>query len=290
MSAGPTFDLQSHSRHSDGELAAGEVVAAAATAGVELLALTDHDTVDGVREAADAADRLGIRLVPAVEISAVDRSAPDLHILGYLIDDLDPRLRERLALYRADRTRRTAATVTALTELGFAVDVETLSRRAQAGKPIGRPHIAQAVVTLPANADRLAAEGLADRSAFLGAYLTMGSPAFRPRELPSVPAAIEAIHGAGGVAIWAHPFWDISAPDEVLDALERFRAHGLDGVECFYLTHSAEQATLLAHRCAELGLLSTGSSDFHGPRHPLMSAFRTFETYGLRPELGPIAG
>src|SRR5205807_1644733 len=118
----PTFDLQSHSRHSDGELVPAEVVSAAASAGVELLALSDHDTVAGVEEATVAAGRIGIRLVPAVEISAVDPVGADLHILGYLIDTNDPRLIERLAYYRADRERRTETMARTLRELGFELD------------------------------------------------------------------------------------------------------------------------------------------------------------------------
>lgn len=286
----PSFDLQSHSRHSDGTLSPSEVVAAAAAAGVTLLSLTDHDTVDGVREAAGAADGAGLRLVTGVEISALDQAGADLHILGYLVEDRDPLLLERLARYRADRERRTEAMVTALRELGFELDEDVLRRRVAAGKPIGRPHVALAVTSHPANATRLAAEGLAEPSPFLGAYLVEGRPAFRQRELPSVPEAITAIHEAGGVAVWAHPFWDVSAAAEVLATIDRFRAHGLDGVECFYLTHTADQSTLLARRCEELGLLSTGSSDFHGPEHALMSRFRAFSTYGLEPRLGPIAG
>lgn len=285
----PTFDLQSHSRHSDGELVPAEVVRAAASSGVELLALTDHDTVDGVAEAASAAQRAGIGLVPAVEISAVDEAGPDLHVLGYLIDDRDPTLRERLGRYREDRERRTQAMVAALRELGFELDEEPLERRVRAGKPIGRPHIAKAVVAHPANAARLDEEGLTEPEAFLGAYLVRGRPGFTARRLPTVAQAIEAIHDAGGVAVWAHPFWDISEPAEVLAAIERFQAEGLDGVECFYLTHTREQTRLLAQRCAEAGLLSTGSSDFHGLAHPLMAAFRAFSTYGLSPQLGPIA-
>jgi predicted metal-dependent phosphoesterase TrpH len=284
----PTFDLQSHSRHSDGALAAGEVVAAAAEAGVELLALTDHDTVDGVREAAGAAAQVGIRLVTGVEISALDETGLDLHILGYLIDDRDPELLGRLELYRADRERRNQAMIAALRELGFELDEAPLERRLANGKPIGRPHIAAAVTEHPANAERLLSEGLAEPSAFLGAYLADDGPALRPRQLPSVREAIDAIHDAGGVAVWAHPFWDVSAPAEVLAAIDRFRADGIDGVECFYLTHTAEQTTLAAERCAELGLLSTGSSDFHGPQHRMMSRFRAFSTYGLTPQLGPI--
>jgi 3',5'-nucleoside bisphosphate phosphatase len=284
----PSFDLQSHSRYSDGALTPAEVVATAATAGVELLALTDHDTVAGVREAADEAGALGIRLATGVEISALDRTSADLHILGYLIDDRDPMLLERLAAYRADRERRTERMAAALRGLGFELDEQALERRAAAGMPIGRPHIAQAVASHPANAGRLASEGLTDASAFLGAYLTEGRPGFRQRETPTVPEAIEAIHEAGGIAVWAHPFWDIPEPDAVLETVDRFRGEGIDGVECFYISHTAEQTALLANRCAELGLLSTGSSDFHGPDHPLMSRFRAFSTYGLEPRLGPI--
>jgi predicted metal-dependent phosphoesterase TrpH len=284
----PAFDLQSHSRYSDGELAPSEVVAAAAAAGVELLALSDHDTVAGVAEAAVTAEQLGVRLVPAVEISAVDRAAPDLHVLGYLIDERDPRLLERLESYRADRERRTEAMLRALGELGFALDDRPLARRVRAGKPIGRPHVAQAVVAHPANARRLAAEGIADFESFLKAYLVEGRPAFCPRALPTVAEAITAIHDAGGLAVWAHPFWDIAQAEEILATIARFQTLGLDGVECFYLTHTVEQAALLVERCAEAGLLSTGSSDFHGPNHRLMSAFRAFRTYGLKPNLGAI--
>ena len=286
----PTFDLQSHSRYSDGALSPAEVVDAAAVAGVELLSLTDHDTVDGVREAAAAAGQAGIRLATGVEISALDRTSADLHILGYLIDDRDPELLERLEGFRADRERRTEAMVTALREAGFEIDLQPLERRVAEGKPIGRPHIAQAVTSHPANAARLAAEGLSEPSPFLGTYLVEGGAAFRQRETPTVPEAIAAIHEAGGVAVWAHPFWDIPSPEEVLATIDRFRTEGIDGVECFYLTHDQRQTTLLVTRCEELGLLSTGSSDFHGPAHALMSGFRAFSTYGLEPRLGPIAG
>lgn len=284
----PTFDLQSHSHHSDGSLAPSEVVFAAVAAGVELLALTDHDTVGGVREAAEAAGKLGVRLATGVEISALAATGLDLHILGYLIDDREPVLLERLERYRADRERRTQAMVAALGELGFEIDERALEQRAAAGQPIGRPHIARAVTEHPANAERLLAEGLSEPSAFLEAYLIEGRPGFRPRRLPSVPEAIAAIHDAGGLAVWAHPFWDIRSSSEVLATIDRFRTDGIDGVECFYATHSGEQTALLAERCAELGLLSTGSSDFHGPEHPLMSRFRAFKTYGLEPRLGPI--
>jgi predicted metal-dependent phosphoesterase TrpH len=285
----PTFDLQSHSRHSDGTLSPREVVRAAAAVGVELLALSDHDTVGGVIEAARAAQHEGIGLVSAVEISAIDPLGQDLHILGYLIDPQNGELLERLESWRADRLRRGEAMVAALRELGFQLDEQRLLRRSRAGKPIGRPHVARAVVEHPANAGRLARERLEDPAAFLEAYLVEGRPAFRPRRRPTVAEAIDTIHRAGGVAVWAHPFWELTDADAVTAAIARFQRAGLDGVECFYPTHSRAQTTRLYTTCSELGLLATGSSDFHGPDHHLFCAFRSFSTYGLEARLGPIA-
>lgn len=285
----PSFDLQSHSIQSDGELAPADVVASATAAGVELLALTDHDSVDGVPEAAAAAARDGIRLVAATEISAVDDAAPDLHVLGYLIDPTDSPLREQLSRSRGEREGRAGRMVDALRNLGYAIDESVLRARSEQGKAIGRPHLAQAVVGHPDNAERLEREGLTDPSAFLVAYLIEGRPAFQPRLGPSVATAIELIHNAGGVAVWAHPFWDVASPAEVRLTLDRFVGLGLDGVEAFYMTHTRAQTEMLVDRCAELGLLTTGSSDFHGPHHREFKHFRAFETYGLTANLGPIS-
>ena len=286
------FDLQSHSTHSDGELAAEEVVRRAAEAGVELLALSDHDTVSGVSEALAAGEQAGMRVIPAVEISSVDDGAAELrelHILGYGIDHEGEQLTRTLVEFLADREQRTLRMAAALTELGFELDEAEISARRAAGKPIGRPHVAAAVLAAPANASRLAQEQIDDVGSLIRAYLIEGRPAFRLRETPTVGQAIEAIHEAGGVAVWAHPFWDVSDADEVLDSIDRFRALGADGVEAFYITHTREQTELLAQRCAALGLLSTGSADFHGPGNRLFSRFLAFETYGLEPELGPLA-
>jgi adenylyl-sulfate kinase len=104
-----------------------------------------------------------------------------------------------------------------------------------------------------------------------------------------VEEAIGWIHDAAGVAVWAHPFWDVKDSGEVCAAIERYRAAGLDGVEAFYTAHTQEQTLLLAQRCEELGLLATGSSDYHGPGHRLFSRFRAFDLHGCEPNLGPIA-
>ncbi|HWX74441.1 MAG TPA: PHP domain-containing protein [Solirubrobacteraceae bacterium] len=288
----PHFDLQSHSTHSDGELAPGEVVRAAAAAGVELLALSDHDTVSGVSEALAAGEESGLRVVAAVEISAIDHapaSDRELHILGYGIDHSGPALGARLAEFLADREQRTLRMAASLRELGFELDDGELSTRRAAGQPIGRPHVAAAVLSAEANAARLKEEEIADIGDVIRAYLIEGRPAYRLRETPTVEQAVAAIHEAGGVAIWAHPFWDIAEPEEVLDTVDRFVALGIDGVEAFYITHDEAQTRLLAQRCEALGLLSTGSADFHGPGNAQFNRFLAFDTYGLEPNLGPIA-
>ena len=286
------FDLQSHSTHSDGVLEPAEVVRRAASAGVELLALSDHDTVSGVSEAQAAGRRHGVRVVSAVEISSVDEGAPsarELHILGYAIDHTGAQLSERLSHFLGDRERRTLRMAAALREQGLELDEAQLDARVAAGQPIGRPHLAEAALASPANASRLAQENIDEVGSFIRGYLIEGRPAFRLRETPTIAEAVQAIHDAGGVAVWAHPFWDLSEPPEVLASIERFRALGIDGVEAFYVTHTREQTELLAERCAQLGLLTTGSADFHGPENRLFSRFLAFDTYGLEPNLGPIA-
>jgi predicted metal-dependent phosphoesterase TrpH len=286
MATPPRFDLQSHSVHSDGALTPDGVVAAAAAAGVQLLALSDHDTVDGVAEAAKAAGEHGIGLVPAVELSAVDPLGEDLHVLGYGIDHADPAFAQRLEAYRADRRGRVGRMAGALQELGWELD-RTLF--ADLESP-GRPHLAAAAFHHPANAARVREEGLEDSSALLVAYLIPGRPGYRARTIPTVTDAIAAIHDAGGVAVWAHPFWDVDAEAEVEAAVRRFAAAGMDGVEAFYIEHGERQTTLLCDLAEELDLLTTGSADFHGPKHPHFSRFRAFELYGREPRLGPIAG
>jgi hypothetical protein len=282
----PTFDLQSHSIHSDGALPASEVVALAARAGIQLLALSDHDTIDGVPEAERAARERGIALTPAAELSAVHGGYEDLHILGYEIDHTDAGLQAALHDFRGDRARRIEQMADRLRELGFELDDAPLRTRREAGKPIGRPHLADAVLAHPANRQRLADEGIHGRSDLFPPYLVPGAAAYVARSRPTVPQAIEVIHASGGVAVWAHPFWDVDNEPEALATLHAFVEAGLDGVECFYATHTQEQTEAL-YRAAD-GLLTTGSADFHGPEHERFNTFGAFELYGLEPNLGPI--
>jgi predicted metal-dependent phosphoesterase TrpH len=286
-----SFDLQSHSTFSDGELEPAEVVAEAAKAGVGLMALTDHDTIEGVSEALARGAQDGVRVVPAAEISSVDDGGErtcELHILGYLIDHTSASFQETLADFVADRRRRTLRMAEALREVGFKLDEESINRRVEEGRSIGRLHLAEAALARPENSARLQAENIDEIGAFIRAYLVEGTPAFRLRETPTVAEAVEVIHDAGGVAIWAHPFWDLTDPNHVLSTIDRFRALGIDGVEAFYITHTREQTEVIVEHCRPLQMLMTGSADFHGPDNSLFSHFLNFDTFGYEPNLGRI--
>lgn len=264
------IDLQSHSVVSDGELAPAEVAAAAEAAGVTAMALTDHDAVDGVREAAEAAERAGVTLVPAVELSAAHPVAEELHVLGYWIDldTIAP------ACERAQRERvvRAGEIVERLRECGFDLTLEDAIAEAGDAASVGRPHIARAA-------------GATDMKPFFERYLVPGAEAYVPRRWPTAADAVRLIHDAGGVAVLAHPFWDLDEPDDV-GAL--VRALEWDGVECFYPSHSREQSAFLVDLCRERGLFVTASSDYHGPSHKMFSRFGAYDTFGLgQPELPP---
>jgi 3',5'-nucleoside bisphosphate phosphatase len=264
------MDLQSHSTVSDGELPPGEVVEAAVKAGVTTLALTDHDAIDGVAEAAMAARIAGIVLVPATEISCVHGSIDDMHMLGYWVDPdaIAP------ACERAQRERVTRAEeiVARLNEGGVPVRFEDAIAEAGDASSVGRPHIAKAAGVGP--------EGM---SAFFEEWLVPGGKAFVSRRWPHAAEAIELIHAARGAAVLAHPFWDMDDPNEVAALVDDL---DLDGIECFYPAHDRAQTKFLLEHCGDRGLAATASSDFHGPSHKMFNSFCAYPTYDLgEPEL-----
>lgn len=290
MDGKPTFDLQSHSVHSDGALPPSEVVARAAAAGVEVLALSDHDGVGGVIEAIEAGPEHGVHIVPAVEITAVDEQHDDIHLLGYLINHTDPVLIERLEAAKEERRLRGRLMASKLEAAGWQIDHSVLDRVEAAGSTVGRPHVAEALLVDPENAERLKELGLVTTGNVIHELLQRGKEAFVPRDHPTVEEAIGWVHDAGGVAVYAHPLFPAGKYGNaaVEDAVRRYAAMGLDGVECFYITHTEEETRFLHSLAMELGLLTTGSADFHGPEHGDFNVFREFEIYGLEVNLGPI--
>jgi len=258
------IELQSHSTVSDGQLEPAGVVEEAAKVGVTTLALSDHDAIAGVEEAAEAAERLGIELVPATEMSCVHPYAEDLHVCGYWIDL--GKIAAACERAQHERVTRAGEIVEKLREHGFELHLEDAVREAGDALSIGRPHIARA------------AGASGDLGPFFEEYLVPGAKAFVPRRWPTAAQAIDLIHEAGGVAVVAHPYWDIDARHEVDDLI---RSLDVDGVETFYPTHSKEQTEHLLELCDELDLVPTASSDYHGPTHKTFAKFGDYDTYDL---------
>src|SRR6188508_102328 len=223
----PMIDLQSHSTVSDGQLEPGDVVRAAAEAGITVMALTDHDGVAGVAEANRVAAELGLENVPAVEMSCVHRYSEDLHICGYWVDlaKIQPAC-DRAQQERVDRAKQI---ITKLNEHGVDVTFEDAVAKAGAADAIGRPHIAKAAGAGP------------DLGPFFEEYLVPGAKAFVSRRWPRAEEAVELIHAAGGAAVVAHPYWDVSEPPQVRDLVASLRDEvGLEGIETFYPSHTKQ--------------------------------------------------
>ena len=259
------IELQAHSTVSDGQLEPAGVVEAAAEAGVTTLALTDHDAVAGVAAAAAAAEPAGIELVPAVEMSCVHEYADDLHVCGYWV--ATGALAPACERAQAERVTRAEEIVENLRREGFELSIEDAIAEAGDALSVGRPHIARAAGTAEE-----------DMGSFFEEYLVPGAKAFVPRRWPTADEAVALIHEAGGAAVVAHPYWDISDPGEVEELI---RALDVDGIETFYPSHTREQTAHLLRLGEELGLAATGSSDYHGPTHKTFSRFGAYQTYGL---------
>jgi predicted metal-dependent phosphoesterase TrpH len=262
------IDLQAHSTVSDGQLEPGDVATAAADAGVSVMSLTDHDAVAGVSDAIAAALQAGIECVPAVEMSCVHTYSDDLHVLGYWVDV--EAIAPACSRAQQERVSRAREIIERLNGYGVEVTFEAAVAEAGAADSIGRPHIARAAGAGP------------DLGPFFEEYLVPGAKAFVPRRWPSAEEAVELIHAAGGVAVVAHPYWDVREPSQVRDLVESLKRDvGLDGIETFYPPHTKAQTAHCLELCRELDLVPTGSSDFHGPTHKTFARFGAYDTYGL---------
>lgn len=242
-----TVDLHAHSTASDGAVAPAAVVEAAHAAGVAALALTDHDTLAGVPEAIAAGNALGMRIVAGAELSATDGER-EWHVLALHVSDVQM-LDDRLAVYREARLTRSRQIVEQLIALGVPVSHEEVLEAA-AGGAVGRPHIARVLVKNGHARDH--------REAF-DRWLGAGRPAFVDKLLVGVGDACRFIHESGGLAVLAHP-----GPAGRREALVPLVAAGLDGLEVRHPGHSAEDERRLTNLAAEMGLVRSGGSDWHG--------------------------
>jgi 3',5'-nucleoside bisphosphate phosphatase len=245
--AGAFVDLHAHSTASDGSRSPADVVREAKRIGLAAIALTDHDTVAGIAEATAAAEELGLRVVPGVELSAVEGDV-ETHILGLHLSDTRE-LEAQLVALRDMRRTRAERMVARLNELGVRIDFASVLEQA-AGGAIGRPHVARAMI----------AEGWAVdfRDAF-ERYLGNGRPAYVTKERLAVSEATALIHRAGGLAILAHP-----SHSGTRERIAAFVEQGMDGVEVRHPSHSAEDTARLAALVEHFSLVPSGGSDWHG--------------------------
>lgn len=245
---GRRFELHAHTHYSDGQLSPAALVARAIEVDVETLAITDHDTVDGIAEALDAAPE-GFTIVPGIELSST-MDGLDVHILGYHLRHEDAGLRARLEGFREERRERARAIIGRLAELGAPVDAAEVLASAGPGV-VGRPHVAQAL---------LRAGHVRGMDEAFQRYLGLHASAYVPRPAFGSEEAVRLIRAAGGCAVLAHP-----SQQTTVAMLERLAAAGLAGVEVWHPVHGSAVQRRWHAEAERLGLLACGGSDFHGP-------------------------
>ncbi|CCK27627.1 phosphoesterase PHP, N [Streptomyces davaonensis JCM 4913] len=249
------IDLHTHSTASDGTDTPAELVRNAAGAGLDVVALTDHDTTRGYAEAIAALPE-GLTLVTGAELSCrID--GVSMHMLAYLFDPEEPALLAERELVRDDRVPRAKGMIAKLNELGVPVTWEQVSRIAGDGS-VGRPHVASALVELgvvPTVGDAFTQDWLAD-----------GGRAFVEKHETDPFEAIRLVKGAGGVAVFAHPAAAKRGRTVPESAIAELAAAGLDGIEVDHMDHDPDTRARLRGLGKDLGLLMTGSSDYHGSR------------------------
>ncbi|KAD4060455.1 PHP domain-containing protein [Arthrobacter yangruifuii] len=252
------IDLHTHSCVSDGTEQPADVIAVAAAAGLDAVALTDHDTTAGWDDAAAAAEALGITFVPGMEVSCRSREGISVHVLSYLHDPAHPGLLEEIARSRAARVSRAELMVQRLAE-DFPIDWESVQEQVAPGATIGRPHIADALV---------AAGVVPNRSAAFSGILTARSPYFVAHYAPDPVRAVELIRQAGGIPVFAHPVASSRGRVVGEDTFSEMIDAGLLGVEVDHRDNPEQGRAWLRRLAKDNDLLVTGSSDYHGTGKP----------------------
>jgi predicted metal-dependent phosphoesterase TrpH len=249
------IDLHTHSDRSDGTESPAELVRRAHEVGLDVLGLTDHDTTEGWAEAADAAEHTGLTLVRGIEISCT-YAGSGVHLLGYLPDPTYPPLADELDRVLAGRNSRLPATLERLRDLGIDIDVHHVRAVAGETAAMGRPHVADALVSLGV---------VKDRNEAFDRFLGPQGPAYVHRYAADLETMIGTVADAGGVTVLAHP-WASRHDHRALDVagLRHLQQAGLSGIEVDHEDHAPAVRQELRTVAADLDLVATGSSDYHG--------------------------
>lgn len=261
------IDLHIHTTASDGVLIPAEVVKKAKKAGLAAIGITDHDCLAGLPEAFAAGRKFGLEIVPGAEISTYwsKQGRREFHVLGYYMDLKNQKIRSTLEFYQKVRQKRAEEIVKKLQEEGWRVSYEKVKELAAGA--IGRPHLAQAVIANRENAKKLRGTfgGLPDTGEFIVAYLVKGKPAYVEKAGMEPEETIKLIHQAKGVAVLAHPGWDLKIGEE--DVIKQFARWKVDGLEAIHGKETKEDCLkcidYFSGLARKYGLLITGGSDFH---------------------------
>lgn len=277
-------DPHTHSSVSDGTDTPAALMAAAAAAGLDVVGLTDHDTVAGWAQAADAVARTGVALLRGAELSCQARGVT-VHLLSYLHDPQEPVLAAEMARSRTSRLDRARVMVDRIAQ-DFPITWDLVLAQASDGATIGRPHIADALV---------AAGVMPDRSTCFDTVLSVRGPYYVPYHAPDAVHAVEMVRAAGGVPVMAHP--RAAARGRVVgdDVVARMADAGLAALEIDHRDHTAGAVAELEALAARLGLARTGASDYHGSGKPNVlgengtapAVLETFESEGFLPVVRP---
>lgn len=254
-------DLHLHSNYSDGSFSPTEVMQKCKDCGVEVVSLTDHENVGGITEAEEARDKLGIRVIPGIELSS-DFQGGEHHILGYFIDPNDQKLKEFLETLKASKIAQIKEIIGNLQKFGFEVSSEKVINSAKGS--LDRYHIVKAI--FPDH--EKSTEAKEEQSRFFRKFLMEKfhggeGLAFVEREKPDIQSVINVIHDVGGMAFWAHPFWKIRDESVIRGLAKIFDKVGIDGIEVLYPYHNKEQADLLHKIARDFSLYESAGSDFH---------------------------
>jgi hypothetical protein len=247
-------DLHLHTTASDGVMSPSEIVRYAKAKGLQAIAITDHDTIEGLEEGLSEGEKIGFEVIPGVEISA-EHSPGSMHLLGFFIDNHHPFLNERLEYLQKARTERNPKIVEKLNRLGIEITYEEVLK-ASGGGQVGRPHFAQVLL------EKKYVKNFQDA---FDRFLKKGAPAYVDKFRFTAKEALHFINGAKGVAVLAHPnTLNMDGYSELEDLVLQLTEEGLKGIEVYYPEHSALKVAQYKTLAQRYGLLMTGGTDYHG--------------------------
>lgn len=251
------IDLHTHTNASDGSLSPSALVNHARASDIEAIAITDHDTIDGLPEAIATGEKIGIEVITGLEISA-EFNPGSMHILGLLFDHNDPGLNDTLKDLQRSRAERNPKIIRNLVELGVPVTMEEVEEISGGGQ-VGRPHMAKALLN---NGHVKSTQDAFDR------FLKKGAPAYVDKDRLSPKESIDIIHNAGGMVFLAHPATLFINGSKRRALFDELKDYGLDGIEVYYSSHSVEDINSLLDNAEKRNFLICGGTDFHGDVKP----------------------